>query len=665
MKEHESVRKKLHATALAAPKSSGVYLWKDESGQILYVGKAKSLRNRLLSYFSSDRDVKTRILVSRACNIEYITTDNEYEALLLENTLIKQHSPRYNINLKDGKTYPVIKITHEPYPRLYRTRRILDDKGRYFGPFPDVHAVDDFLELIKRLYRFRQCKVLRKRKTPCLYYHIGRCYGPCCGLADHAVYHSELEEVALLLDSADGTAVKKLEQRMKEAAGRLEFETAARLRDGIQAVRTLRGQNSVVDLDETARDYIAWASEGTMVTFAVLNMRGGRLIGRDLYRVRSLREENEILPEFIMAYYTEPARVPPCIFVPVNAGLDLLQQWFIRELAVTTQVRAVTDTEDDRRHKAAVSMAALNAREDASRRLKEQGDFPALQELKTVLDLPTLPSRIEGFDIAHIGGRLPVASLISFLDGNPDRKNYRLFRLRSTDGVIDDYASMREVAARRYGRLKSEDAALPDLILVDGGPGQVNAVRSILDALELDIPIAGLAKEDEQIYRPGDSRPLSLPRRSDALRLLQRIRDETHRFATTRNQKLRTRENTTLAFESLPGIGPAKAVRLLKTFGSLEALAAAAPEELTRSTGLAGERLEMLVQAIPKLLENRKNERFKRAGAGGSTGGGYSGTTDTAALARQAAAADNVAAAPDNLAAEAGSDYGTEYEAAP
>jgi len=649
MKEHESVRKNLHSTALAAPKSSGVYLWKDNVGQILYVGKAKSLRNRLLSYFSSDRDVKTGILVCRARSIEYITTENEYEALLLENTLIKQHSPRYNINLKDGKTYPVIKITHEPYPRIFRTRRILDDGGRYFGPFPDVNAVDDFLELIKRLYHFRQCKMIRSQKKPCLYYHIGRCYAPCCGLADPALYHSELEEVARLLDSTDKTSIQNLEKGMKDAADKLEFERAALLRDGIQAVRRLRGQNTVVDHDETARDYIAWASEGTMVTFAVLNMRGGRLIGRDLYRVRSLREENELLPEFVMAYYTDAGKVPPCIYVPVNAGLDLLQKWFVSELAITTQLQAVSDMEKDRRHKAAISMAAFNAHEDAARRLKEQGDFPALQELKTILDLPTLPSRIEGFDVSHIGGRLPVASLISFFDGNPDRKNYRLFRLRTTDGIIDDYAAMREITARRYGGLKSENGSLPDLLLVDGGQGQVNAVRSVLDALELRIPIAGLAKEDEQIYRPGDPHPLSLPRRSDALRLLQRIRDETHRFATAYNQKLRTKENNTLAFESLPGIGPAKAIRLLKTFGSLEALATATPEELQRSTGLSGERLDVLIQAIYPLLEARKTERSRRAGTSRTSYATLPTTTDISSLAKKASTHD--------LAAEAGTEY--------
>ena len=366
---------------------------------------------------------------------------------------------------------------------------------------------------------------------------------------------------------------------MKAAAQNLMFEKAARIRDGIQAIHALREQNAVVDMDPESRDYIAWAAEGTMVTFAVLQMRSGRLTGRDLYRVRSLKDEEEILSEFLMAYYVDGTTVPPHIFVPTESGLALAEKWFSESLGITTEIEVVklpesgaeespSQAEDiaartpsqpvagEKRHSAAMAMARFNAKQDAARRLREHGDFPALEELKSVLGLPNVPSRIEGFDIAHIGGRLPVASLITFRDGNPDRKNYRMFRLRTTDGVIDDFASMREVTSRRYTRLVNEGADLPDLILIDGGIGQVNAVRGVLDSLALDIPIVGLAKQDEELYLPGNSTPVTLPRRSDALRLLQRVRDETHRFATTRNQRLRTKENTTLAFESLPGVGP-------------------------------------------------------------------------------------------------------------
>ena len=717
MKEPADIREKLHATALDAPKTSGVYLWKDETGLVLYVGKAKSLKNRLSSYFTSNRDIKTRILVSRAHSIEYITTENEYEALLLENTFIKKLSPKYNINLKDGKTYPVIKVTPEAFPRIYRTRQIRNDGARYFGPFPKLEAADDFLDFIKRNYRLRQCRVLKKRTSPCLYYHIGRCSAPCCGKITEEEYKKEMEEILLLLDGDTADSVARLQNVMKEAAAKLQFERAARIRDGIRAIHELREQNAVVDMDPESRDYIAWAAEGTMVTFAVLQMRSGKLTGRELYRVRSLKDEEEILPEFLMAYYTDAAMVPPRIFVPTASGLALAEKWFAKELGTATDIEVIelpgsasvdadgtTDATREvslgasihadapgevslgasdhatrevslgasvdasveadafhevsggdptlRRHTAAMAMASFNARQDAERRLREHGDFPALEELKAVLGLPTLPSRIEGFDIAHIGGRLPVASLISFHDGNPDRKNYRMFRLRTTDGIIDDFASMREVTSRRYTRLINEGAEMPDLILIDGGIGQVNAVQGVLDSLKLDIPIAGLAKQDEEIYRPGNSKPISLPRRSDALRLLQRVRDETHRFATTRNQKLRTKENTTLVFENLSGIGPKKAVAILERFGSLERLAEAAlaPEgiaAIAEAASISKKAATALAASLPELIAQREMDRKKRAAGtdGIGTQSGMPGSENHAAEIKhlaELAAAENI-----------------------
>lgn len=669
MKEQTEIRKKLHAAALDAPKTSGVYLWKDETGQILYVGKAKSLKNRLASYFSSTRDLKTRILVSRAHSLDYITCDNEYEALLLENTLIKQHSPRYNINLKDGKTYPVIKITRETFPRIYRTRRIQEDGASYFGPFPNLNAIDTFLDFVKRHYPLRQCRVLKKRATPCLYYHIGRCSAPCAGKIDAESYQSQLEEILLLLQGDNAEAVDKVRQAMKQAASDLHFEKAARLRDGLLAIDELREQNAVVDMDGESRDYIAWAAEGIMVTFAVLKMRSGRLVARDLYRARSLKDEEEILPEFLMAYYTRAAEVPPRIFVPTENGLTLARRWFCEGLGAETELTICRSTpsqdgeeaaspstnqgdyrlaeektsQEDRRHRAAMAMAQFNAQEDASRRLRERGDFPALEELKNLLKLSTLPSRIEGFDIAHIGGRLPVASLITFHDGNPYRKGYRIFRLKTTDGIIDDFASLREAVSRRYTRLLNEGEELPDLLLIDGGIGQVNAVKGILEALDLSIPVIGLAKRDEEIFLPGNSTPVTLPRRSDALRLLQRLRDETHRFATTRNQKLRTQENTRLAFEDLPGIGPKKAATLLKTWGSLEALYQGLTNsegihKLTQTAGISADTAEAIREALPALIQKRIDERHKRSASTSSH--------EIASLAQRATRAGNNEATP-------------------
>ncbi|EEV19409.1 excinuclease ABC, C subunit [Treponema vincentii ATCC 35580] len=658
MSEQADVREALHQYALSAPKTSGVYLWRDEKDIVIYVGKAKSLKNRLSSYFASRRDIKTRILVSRARRIEYIQTDNEYEALLLENNLIKKYKPRYNINLKDGKTYPVLKITNERYPRIYRTRRIQNDGARYFGPFPNVPAIDDFLSLVKRTYGLRQCKHLKKRE-PCLYFHIGRCSAPCADKISESDYRKDIDEIALLLEGDLKKPLAELTEKMKAAAAAREFEKAARIRDGMEAVRALRGQNTVEDMDPEARDYIGWAAEGALITFTVFKMRGGKVVGRDLYRTESLKNEAEVLPEFLIAYYTDPKQIPPHIFVCAGQEYELAEQWFADQLGVKVTITALpldgqkhhhetntaaasvpsntavpvaaektpvyaariadttgtpdraesADTTDAaaamspailRRHKAALAMAQFNAREDAARRIKELGDFPALEELQKILSLDRPPHRIEGFDIAHLHGKYTVASLISFKDGNPDKKNYRIFRLRTTDGIIDDYASMREAVARRYTRLLNEAAELPDLIMIDGGIGQVNAAKAVLDALELDIPLVGLAEKNEELYRPHINKPIVLPRRSAALRVLQRVRDETHRFANTRNNRLRSKEELHLQFEQLPHIGEKRAARLLRSFSSIEKLAAASPEAAAAAAGITQAQAAEVIDAARK-----------------------------------------------------------------
>ena len=633
MSEQADVREALHQYALSAPKTSGVYLWRDEKDIVIYVGKAKSLKNRLSSYFASRRDIKTRILVSRARRIEYIQTDNEYEALLLENNLIKKYKPRYNINLKDGKTYPVLKITNERYPRLYRTRRIQNDGARYFGPFPNVPAIDDFLSLVKRTYGLRQCKRLKKRE-PCLYFHIGRCSAPCADKISESDYRKDIDEIALLLEGDLKKPLAELTEKMKAAAAAREFEKAARIRDGMQAVRALRGQNTVEDMDPEARDYIGWAAEGALITFTVFKMRGGKVVGRDLYRTESLKDEAEVLPEFLIAYYTDPKQIPPHIFVCAGQEYELAEQWFADKLGVNVTITAIPldgqkprhEADADaaasvpgktavpvaaektpvygaailRRHKAALAMAQFNAKEDAARRIKELGDFPALEELQKILSLARPPHRIEGFDIAHLHGKYTVASLISFKDGNPDKKNYRIFRLRTTDGVIDDYASMREAVARRYTRLLNEAAELPDLIMIDGGIGQVNAAKAVLDALELDIPLVGLAEKNEELYRPHINKPIVLPRRSAALRVLQRVRDETHRFANTRNNRLRSKEELHLQFEQLPHIGEKRAARLLRSFSSIEKLAAASPEAAAAAARITQAQAQEVIAAARK-----------------------------------------------------------------
>ena len=607
-----TVRETLHQTALKAPSSSGVYLWRNPEGTVIYVGKAKNLKNRLSSYFSGNKDIKTRLLISHAQSIEYIKTANEYEAFLLENNLIKNYTPKYNINLKDGKSYPVLRITKEQFPRLFKTRSVVHDGSTYFGPFPDVGALDTFIETLYRLYPLRHCKKFKKREAPCMYYHIGRCKAPCCSKISEQSYKEFFGEIFQLLEGKGEETVQHLQEEMKKAAKELNFEKAARLRDGIAALNVMQNQNIVEDFDMNDRDYIAHYREGELVSFTVLKMRSGKLLGRDNYRTVSLNEDTDLIPEFLQAYYTSKEEIPPQIFVPTKDGLDLITRWMSEELQANTKISLVCSTmENAARHTAAMNMAFENAHEDIIRRLRDRGDIPALQELQQVLGLEKLPLRIEGFDIAHIGGKFPVASLISFYNGNPDKKNYKYFRLRTTNGIIDDFQSMREAAARRYTRLVNENAELPDLILIDGGIGQVNAVKGVLQSLNLSIPIAGLAKRDEEIYRPNDSVPVSLPKRSDALRLLQRIRDETHRFATSRNQNLRTKENTVSIFCELPHVGEKRAKQLMQTFTTLENFCNATQESISAVLKTTEQQTNEIMEKAKALL-NLRNEKKEK-----------------------------------------------------
>ncbi|MBQ4378309.1 MAG: excinuclease ABC subunit UvrC [Treponema sp.] len=598
----------LHQTALKAPSSSGVYLWRNREETVIYVGKAKNLKNRLSSYFSGGRAIKTELLVSNAASIEYITTANEYEAFLLENNLIKKYSPRYNIQLKDGKSYPVLKITKEEFPRFYKTRQVhRTDGASYFGPYPDSGALDTFIDSLYKVYPVRHCRTFKKREAPCMYYHIGRCKAPCCNKIDKETYNTYIEEIKSLLEGKESETQDKITAQMKEAASQLNFEKAARLRDGLRALTIMQNQNIVEDFAAEDRDYIAHWREGELVSFTVLKIRDGKLLGRDNYRVESLNEDDELLEEFARAYYSDASSLPPKIFIDENDNTEFLEVW------LKNTILEKVSSASSRRDIAALNMARENAKEDIIRRVRERGDMPALNELKDLLHLPRLPERIEGFDIAHIGGKFPVASLISFWKGNPDKKNYRYFRLKTTNGVIDDFASMREAATRRYSRLSNENAELPDLILIDGGIGQVNAVDGILKMLGLDIPIAGLAKRDEEIWRPHTSKPICLPKRSDALRLLQRVRDETHRFATSRNQTLRTKENTVSIFASLPHVGEKREKILIKEFITLENLASSEEAKIAQVLHIrAPEASEILLAARAELEKRNETKNAKK-----------------------------------------------------
>ncbi|MDR2477300.1 MAG: excinuclease ABC subunit UvrC [Treponema sp.] len=635
----------LKAAAFDAPAEPGVYIMRDGEGRIIYVGKAKSLKSRLKSYFSGAKDIKTATLIRHARSIETIIVASEYEALLLENTLIKQHSPKYNINLKDGKTYPVIRITGEDFPRIFRTRHIISDKSLYYGPFPNIQGVDVMLDLIDKLFPLRKCRRMRSRRAgPCMYYHIGRCMAPCSGNISVEDYHSHVQRVQKLLSGETESLIIDLTGQMHKAARALQFERAAQLRNTIRAIEELAGEgSSVVDHDPEGRDYIAWAAEGVLATFTVFSMRGGKMTGRELFRTRSAADEGESLEMFITTYYDQSRPPPPKIYLsPLTAGIDgsaetgdsawqtTLSGWFGEKFGHEPELIHP----QDRHHTAILAMVRQNALEDLRKRIKERGLGPALDELRQALKLRARPERIEGFDIAQLDGTHPVASLISFKNGVPDRKNYRYFKLRSVVGVVDDFAAMREAVHRRYSRLIREGKELPDLVLIDGGIGQVNAAKGVMDELGMESDVVGLAKRDEELWLPRAKEPVRLSRRSEALKVLQFVRDETHRFATGFNQRLRSKDLYFPALESVKGVGPRRAAAIIKAYGSIAGIAEAAPEELAERCRISAASAKAVRAAARLALTDRETEK-QRLAAKGRRG---TEAKNTAALAAEALA---------------------------
>ncbi len=580
---------------------------RDKDGTVIYVGKAKSLRKRVASYFNAGKDRKTRVLVNHIDSLEYIVTETEYEALLLENTLIKKHSPRYNINLKDGKSYPVIKITNEEFPRVFRTRRVIRDGSRYFGPFPSVIKIDTYLELIERLFPTRKCRgKLKERVSPCLYYHIHRCAAPCCRLIGEEEYTENIERIADLLSGKADGLLTKLEREMRQAATALNFEKAAELRDTIASIRDITTEQRVVDFDDQDRDYIACSMEEHLCTFSVLGMRSGKITGQELYREEIFESTEEAMAQFLIQYYGTNRTPPRTVYLSEPVDDDLYEEYFRKH--GFTQVRLKYPQRG--RHAAIMAMAGENCKLDLIKRVRSLGDGKGLEELKIVLDLPNIPRRIEGFDIAHLEGTHTVASLVTFSNGIPDKSGYRRYRLRSLQGKVDDFEAVREVVARRYSRILNEDLDRPDLVLIDGGRGQVSAAKGIMASLGLDdLPVAGLAKQHEEIWLPGRNTPIRLPETSPALKVLQHVRDETHRFATDYNKRLRKKDGNRSILEQVPGIGPKRSRVLLKEFGSLSALAAAEPKAMTTRTGLPEDLAEQVAEQINTYLAAESDHR--------------------------------------------------------
>ena len=573
------------------PDSPGVYIMKDARGKIIYVGKAIVLKNRVRQYFQSGKHQapKVRAMVAKIADFETILTHSEVEALILECNLIKKHRPRYNISLKDDKSYPYLKVTlADEYPRVVVTRRVTKDGSRYFGPYTSAGAMHESVKLLKRLFPLRTCKNM-KVERPCLEYHIKRCLAPCCEPVDKEEYGAMIREVCLFLEGRTEQVEKELSRRMTEAAEDYDFERAARLRDQIAAVRKVAEKQNIVT-GSGDQDAIGMARSGVGAVVMVFLIRAGKMVGREHFLLSGSEEETDeaLLTAFLKQYYHRAAFVPREILLPFPIEeTELLEGWLAeRKGAKVALAVPQRGTKHD-----IVQMATGNAEkflsdEETRRSLLDEQTLGAVEELGRYLGLKHPPRRMECFDISHNQGQETVASMVVFEDGAPKKSDYRRFKIRSTEGKPDDFLSMREVTTRRYVGLPEEE--LPDLIIIDGGKGQLSSALEIIRhaAGHKDVPVVGLAKQFELVFTEGNPDPVELPRRSQALYLIQRIRDEAHRFAITFHRKLRGKRNLVSVLDHIVGIGPKRRQSLRIHFGSLEKIKEASVEELAAAPGM-------------------------------------------------------------------------------
>ena len=582
----------------------GVYIHRDSKGKVLYVGKSSSLRNRLRSYFGSKNnlDAKTTELVSRIDDFEFIVTESNQEALLLENSLIKKHKPRFNIRLKDDKTYPYIKVDlAEEFPRVYVTRRTAKDGARYFGPFASAGSVRKTLDLLKRLFPYRSCTkaITGTDDRPCLEFHIKRCVAPCTGYASKLDYTNVIDQVLMFLEGNTKEVVSELEAAMLEASDQLEFERAGALRDRLKAIERVYEGQKVVGLGRENFDVIAAAYGGEEAWVEIFFVRQGNLIGRDHFTMSGTRDEtgDEILARFIEQFYSSASHVPRRILIPETVNrVESINAWLEFRRGGPVDI-SIPQRGPKRR---LLKMVSDNAEQGLEQlKLKWISDSNrmelAMSELQEQLNLPNLPQRIECYDISHIQGTNTVASMSVFQNGTPLSSDYRRFKIKSHDRN-DDFASMKEVLTRRFKRLKNAReggeenasfAASPDLVLIDGGKGQLSsAVEAMLYLGLQDIQLASIAKREEEIFLPDAAEPVIMPRNSQGLFLLQRARDEAHRFAITFHRNLRGKSSVKSALDSVPGIGPKRRKMLIRTFGSVKGIQEASEEQIAASPGM-------------------------------------------------------------------------------
>jgi len=598
-----SIKKQLLEQLKTVPDKPGVYLFKDTLGKPLYIGKARSLRKRMRSYFQKAHlySPKTEVMLSRVADFDFYVTDNEIEALILECNLIKKNRPHFNVVLRDDKSYPFLAITlQDEFPRVMVTREIHRKGTKYYGPYTKAYAIRETLDTLRRIFPIRTCKGSKPGKStgsPCLNYHIKRCLGPCTGEVSREEYARMIDQICQFLEGKQEQVIVDLERQMKEAAQRLEFEKAALFRNRLQAAQHILERQRIVSSTKEDQDVFALAADEQLACVELFIIRQGKLIGRESFFLR--RGAEDVLSSFIKQYYLTASSIPAKILVPTEIeDSSLVEDWLSQKRRGRVHILVPKRGEK----KKLIELAAENALHSFELQ-KTKRDFErkrigqALTELKEHLNLPTLPARIECFDISTTAGKESVGSMVVFEDGQPRKEHYRKFRIKWVPGQ-NDFAMIKEIITRRFSHLEDDKFAFkPDLVIVDGGRPQLSAALSSLQELKREeIPVVALAKREEELYLPDRSHPLSLPPFSEALYLVKRIRDEAHRFALTYHRGLREKRMLESLFDQIPGLGPKRKRRLLEHFKSPQAVSDASVEELEEvlPSGVANQVYQLL-----------------------------------------------------------------------
>ncbi|KAA3661058.1 MAG: excinuclease ABC subunit C [Calditrichaeota bacterium] len=581
------------------PRKPGVYIYKDKSGKVIYVGKAKILRNRVRSYFNKGAvdGIKTFRLITRIHDMETIVTDSEMEALILEMNLIKEYKPRYNVNLKDDKSFPYIRVTKEPFPRIFPTRKIVKDGSRYFGPYTDVRQMRGLLKQINKIFPIRSCRfplnnttIGQKKYKVCLDYHIKKCDGPCEGLVSQMEYGSMIDQVIHFINGRDNVVVQELTKKMQIFAQKQRYEEAARIRDRVKFIENFQYKQKVIVDDTKDRDVVAVAVEDENACGMIFKIREGKIIGRSHFFLNGIMQDAyaDVVSSFLKQYYLKTDFIPKEIYLPTEiTEQEAIRQWLCDSARFNVQLTVPQQGEKAK----LVSMANKNAKlllQEMVLRKEKLKDKPphAVEALKRDLFLDKLPRRIEAFDISNIQGTDPVASMVCFVDGVAKKSDYRNFKIRSGD-TPDDFRMMHETITRRYSGSLTKSLPWPDLILIDGGKGQLNAAVQALKEIGKDeLTVISLAKRLDEVFMPGETESYYLPRTSSALKLVQRLRDESHRFAITFHRSLRRKRTAVSELEKIAGVGPAKRKALIKFFGSVDDIRQASVDDLALVDGM-------------------------------------------------------------------------------